>query len=191
MSGDGVRPVLRPPQRGREQCCHQVNRTGTFSGRFPGVVKSGLSGSERGWASEKTKFANSRNVKGGRPFRLVPERTDYSQRIPVQNDLQQRGFRTSRILREDVNESLISTRFQGIMKGLKHVCSILDLWINCPLCTVRSYSRIQLGTIRGYSGSKKKERVMYSSIIRKAGRGRPGTRATRILGFSVQLTAWQ
>ena len=47
------------------------------------------------------------------------------------------------------------------MKGLKHVCSILDLWINCQLCTVRSYSRIQLGTIESYSRSEKKERVMY------------------------------
>ena len=40
LFGDEVRPVHLPPQKKRRaQRCHQVNRTGPFPGRFPGVAE--------------------------------------------------------------------------------------------------------------------------------------------------------
>ena len=126
------------PHKGEENNAATRWTGPALSGRFPGVVKSGLEVSEWGWLSGKTKCENSRNVERGRPFRSVPERIYYSQQIPVQISLQQRGFRTSRILREDVNKSPISTRFlRDLWEGWNTFVLFVIWESTVQLCTIR------------------------------------------------------
>ena len=145
-----------------------------FSGWLPGVAESGLMDSERVSSSERTRWTSSWTNCEGRSSWLKPERIDYSQKI-LDNLISIKGFRTSRILQEDVkritNEYTNSKRFLSL---LKHVCSISCLWINW----FKQHST---------KSTNQKKKVMYNRDWKKVER----YIENQVLGFSVHLPPFE